>query len=276
MASGKKNYFRHSTNARNDDKIAGLISNYGKEAYFHFFALVESCAEKASDEFPEDGMFHFHPRTLSNALLVKKWTLISHLSAIQQSGLCEVSVEPQSAISDRSVDIQRVSVAMPNLSKFMGRYETNSPNKRKEKEIKVNESKEPTPILSKKAKPRKTPTPIFEVEPLQLEEDIEASQDAITVLTMLNTICFRAFRPTDFNLKFINARLKEKYTIEDFKKVIECKNADWGHKSDWKHLLQPSTLFGNKFDQYLNQALGSETISQAEEDALIAQYFPGA
>lgn len=117
---------------------------------------------------------------------------------------------------------------------------------------------------------------LFEVEPLQLETDVEASHDAVTVLTLLNSICFRSFRPTEFNLKFINARLKEEYSLEDFKKVINYKNKEWGAKSDMKEYLQPSTLFGNKFDQYLNQALGSETISQAEEDALIAQYFPGA
>lgn len=276
MASGKKNYFRHSFHARNDDKIAGLINKHGKEAYFHFFALIEVCAEIASDKMPDDFWFHFHPRTLSDALLVKKWTLINHLSVIQQWGLCGVSVEHQPSISGASVEVQRVSVHLPNLPKYMGRYESNAPNKRKEKEIKVNESKGPTPILSKKAKPEKTPTLIFEVEPLQLDEDIEASHDAVTVLTMLNSICFRAFRPTDFNLKYINARLKEKYSIEDFKKVIDYKHKEWSVKPEMKEYLQPSTLFGNKFDQYLNQALGSETLSQAEEDALIAKYFPGA
>lgn len=128
---------------------------------------------------------------------------------------------------------------------------------------------------NKNGRKKNAPT-LFEVEPPTLDEDLEASSDETFILTMLNSICFRAFRPTKFNLDFIRARLKEKYTLEDFRDVIEYKNSEWGHKKEWKHLLQPSTLFGNKFDQYLNQAHASKTLSKGEEDALIAQFFPGA
>lgn len=54
------------------------------------------------------------------------------------------------------------------------------------------------------------------------------------------------------NNKHIRARLNENYTVDDFKVVIDNKVADWLN-SNMEQFLRPATLFGNKFDQYLNQ-----------------------
>ena len=50
----------------------------------------------------------------------------------------------------------------------------------------------------------------------------------------------------------INARLNEKYTIEDFKKVIDNKCKSW-KGTEMQRYLRPETLFGNKFESYLNE-----------------------
>ncbi len=52
--------------------------------------------------------------------------------------------------------------------------------------------------------------------------------------------------------KIITTRLKEKNTVEDFKKVIRNKYNDW-KGTDYEKFLRPETLFGNKFEGYLNQ-----------------------
>lgn len=49
----------------------------------------------------------------------------------------------------------------------------------------------------------------------------------------------------------IQARLSEGYTIEDFKTVIEKKCSDW-IGTDYEQYLRPETLFGTKFESYLN------------------------
>lgn len=51
----------------------------------------------------------------------------------------------------------------------------------------------------------------------------------------------------------INARLREKYTIEDFKKVIDIKVSKWKDDVKMCEFLRPETLFGNKFESYLNE-----------------------
>lgn len=50
----------------------------------------------------------------------------------------------------------------------------------------------------------------------------------------------------------IKARFNEKYTLEDFKIVIDKKCNEW-IGTDFQNYLRPETLFSNKFEGYLNQ-----------------------
>lgn len=52
--------------------------------------------------------------------------------------------------------------------------------------------------------------------------------------------------------RLINARLNEGNTVDDFKQVIDIKVAEWTG-SDMEKYLRPETLFGTKFESYLNQ-----------------------
>lgn len=49
----------------------------------------------------------------------------------------------------------------------------------------------------------------------------------------------------------INARLSEGFTVDDFKNVIDKKCAEW-IGTDFAQYLRPATLFGTKFEAYLN------------------------
>lgn len=53
--------------------------------------------------------------------------------------------------------------------------------------------------------------------------------------------------------KCIKARFNEGFTYEDFVKVIDSKYDEWGKDSYWSKFLRPETLFGTKFESYLNQ-----------------------
>lgn len=55
--------------------------------------------------------------------------------------------------------------------------------------------------------------------------------------------------------RFVHARLNENYTVEDFKKVIDIKVANWKDDPKMSKFLRPSTLFGTKFEGYLNEPM---------------------
>ena len=74
------------------------------------------------------------------------------------------------------------------------------------------------------------------------------------VIDYLNRKASTNYRSTTKNTQsFINARLKEGYTVEDFKKVVDSKSKEWLN-TDFEKYLRPSTLFGTKFENYLNEA----------------------
>ena len=52
--------------------------------------------------------------------------------------------------------------------------------------------------------------------------------------------------------KLIEARFNEGFSVDDFKKVIDNKSAEWMN-TDMQKYLRPETLFGTKFESYLNQ-----------------------
>ena len=74
------------------------------------------------------------------------------------------------------------------------------------------------------------------------------------VIDYLNRKASTNYRATTKNTQsFINARVREGYTVEDFKKVIDSKSKEWLN-TDFEKYLRPSTLFGTKFENYLNEA----------------------
>lgn len=71
----------------------------------------------------------------------------------------------------------------------------------------------------------------------------------------LNAKTFRTFKETSKgHQRHINARLKEGFLFEDFKAVIDFKAEQWLKDETMKSYLRPETLFGNKFDGYLQEA----------------------
>ncbi|EGQ3375399.1 conserved phage C-terminal domain-containing protein [Staphylococcus pseudintermedius] len=68
---------------------------------------------------------------------------------------------------------------------------------------------------------------------------------------------------TKKNQTVIRARTDEGFTLDDFKKVIDNKVSEW-KGTDMEKYLRPETLFGTKFEGYLNQGLQPSGMDQLE------------
>lgn len=62
-------------------------------------------------------------------------------------------------------------------------------------------------------------------------------------------------------ISLIETRLSEGFSLEDFLKVIDTKSAQWLEDPKMKTYLRPETLFGNKFESYLNETLEEEPVT---------------
>lgn len=82
--------------------------------------------------------------------------------------------------------------------------------------------------------------------------DIESAKE---IIGYLNSVVGTRYRTnTQSTISKIKARLKEGFTVDDFKTVIDKKFAEWGSDPKMKQYLRPETLFSAEhFESYLNQ-----------------------
>lgn len=76
------------------------------------------------------------------------------------------------------------------------------------------------------------------------------------IVDYLNEKTNSKYRHTTKKTKdLIKARWNEGFRISDFKQVIDIKTAEWLKDSKMSKFLRPETLFGTKFESYLNQKI---------------------
>ncbi len=64
---------------------------------------------------------------------------------------------------------------------------------------------------------------------------------------------------TPKTMRLINARLKEGFSLNDFKTVIKNKTKEWKN-TDMAKYLRPETLFGTKFESYLQSVKSTKKL----------------
>ncbi|MGS0657081.1 phage replisome organizer N-terminal domain-containing protein [Staphylococcus arlettae] len=107
-------------------------------------------------------------------------------------------------------------------------------------------------------------------EELELEKELELEEEVNTlssnstvypyqqVIEYLNNKTGKHYKHTTNKTQtVIKARCNEGFTEDDFKKVIDNKVAEW-KGTDMEKFLRPETLFGNKFEGYLNQQVSNK------------------
>jgi uncharacterized phage protein (TIGR02220 family) len=103
-------------------------------------------------------------------------------------------------------------------------------------------------------------------------------EDIYSVVSYLNDRTSSSFRAKSEKTKrLIRARIKEGYTVDDFKKVIDNKVSEW-FGTEMQKYLRPETLFGTKFESYLNQKVNampswytSEPVRHSEQNPATAE-----
>ena len=98
------------------------------------------------------------------------------------------------------------------------------------------------------------------VNSLDIDKELEGEVDKdiyVEVVNYLNEKADKAFKPSSKSTKrLISARVKEGFSLEDFKKVIDIKVGNWSKDPKMSSYLRPETLFGTKFEAYLNEKSG--------------------
>lgn len=74
------------------------------------------------------------------------------------------------------------------------------------------------------------------------------------IVDYLNERAGTSYRNTSRKTRsLIHARVAEGYDLDDFKAVIDTMVSEWGNDPKMSAYLRPETLFGTKFESYLNR-----------------------
>ena len=258
MTSKDTFYFSHDFNAFNDSKIVKIRRKFGIEGYGVYFALLEKLGNQSNycleynigdlafdfriDEekfkqmiltFFEVGLFvyqkdenvffseSFMQRMSKVDKSRRKRAEAGRLGGLKKAENSSIATKNSSiATKNPSIATKNPSIALANPSKEKKRKES----KVKKSKIKETKSKGKSPFLSQR----------------------------IEVIDYLNLKVNRKFRPDSKYSKLIDGLLKNDYSVDDCKKVIDNKVKDWMNNPEYVEYLRPETLFGNKFDGYLN------------------------
>ena len=89
-------------------------------------------------------------------------------------------------------------------------------------------------------------------------------KDIVEIVSHLNEVCGTNYGTgTKETQRLISARMRDGFKLDDFIKVIDIKAAEWLNDNKMKSYLRPQTLFGTKFEAYLNQgAAGSGQVQR--------------
>lgn len=91
-------------------------------------------------------------------------------------------------------------------------------------------------------------------------DKVEPEIPYVAILDYLNKRADTKYRASSKDTqKFIRARWNDGYRLEDFFRVIDTKVKEWKFDSKMAPYLRPSTLFGTKFESYLQQYKPSDT-----------------
>lgn len=91
---------------------------------------------------------------------------------------------------------------------------------------------------------------IAQIEP---QEDVKVLDNVDIIIGYLNEITNKNYTTKNkATIKDIQARIKEGYVFDDFKYVVDIKAKQWMN-TEMEQYLRPQTLFGNKFNSYINE-----------------------
>ena len=103
--------------------------------------------------------------------------------------------------------------------------------------------------------------------------DADASAHYEKIISHLNEKTSTNYRSTsEATRRLIKARLNEGFGVDDFMNVIDNKTNDWKNDPAMSKYLRPVTLFGTKFESYLNEQTtrpGQTTSTRKPVDTIV-------
>lgn len=232
----KRNYFRHSIEAHNDPKIIDLVDRGGAKALGVYFVLLEIFGSRYSDDEERSVEQEISLRRIATATGLRSDSCWTCIRLATDSQLIE-------AVRSKSHQLT-IKVRIANFPKFFGSYE------KKGEQFRQSKGKE------SKGKGKKK-------EVVSSVEDVALFKEIIDGMNHILGSNYTVGNKRTISM--LKARVSEGYKDpKEYSLVITHRLREWGSDEKMKTFLRPSTLFGSKFEEYLQSAIKQEAIYEKQ------------
>jgi len=228
-------WFKHQT--ENNSFIFKLVELFGGDGYLIYYRTREMIAEEFDIKNP--GKAQFSVKKMTNFIQVSAGKLRKVLNFLTKS----------EQIFAEFIDngVPSINLYDPELQELTDEYTTK----------KIGTVSGQTPDNVRKKSPQIRLDKIRTDKNRTDKSTISGKPDDIPygeIISYLNKKTGKHYQPDkETNRKWIRARWREGFRIDDFRRVIDNKCSDWLNDVVNDKFLRPETLFGNKFEGYLNQ-----------------------
>lgn len=233
-------YFPHDVNALHDPKISALVKDFGMEGYGIYWAIIEILHDQKDgklEKFPKlfEGLA-FQFKIKNEALLEAIEAMLKQYFLLQEDENYIWSDRVHRNLQERKMKYQ-CKVEAGRLGGIKSGISRSKDNKN-EALLEANEA-----LLEANELKKRKEKKIYNIY-IPYEE----------IINDLNKCSGKKYKHnTEKTKSYILARWKEGWKIDDFKTVNKHKCEEW-KDTDYERYLRPETLYGNKFESYLNAA----------------------
>lgn len=239
-------WFKHLSGSLDDAFVSSLIERFGGDGYLVFFGVLEILSEEFDAENPGKvtESYKFFTRKLQ----------VSRRKFVRILTFCHENLDKKTKKRRLKVSFSETSVTVecPRFIELCDDYT---------KRLLRTDSEQTTEQTPEKVPPKKKKKVIEGSEGLEGTEDLKIPPNPPRgtipyqeIISYLNMRTGKNFNYTgNVTQRHIKARWKEGFRLEHFKQVIDTKVSKWFNDPKMMDFLRPSTLFGSKFESYLNE-----------------------
>lgn len=214
-------WFKHYANAHESEILSEIIEKLGYEGYGLYWRLFEIIASNFDGE---NTSFSFRTSMIKRSIGIRTLVKLQHIANI-----CSYKLS-----IDLKITSELIEVEAPILLKLKDRDFKNTRKKRDKNALEENRKEERRGEYGTR--------------------DFAALDVSSAAISYLNEKLGTKFKPnSQKTLGLVKSRVKEGFTESDFIQVIKTKHHEWGGDAKMRKFLRPETLFGTKFESYLNQ-----------------------
>lgn len=266
MADSKKYYYlKLKENFFESDSMVLLESMNDGYLYSNILLKLYLRSLKDGGRLMLNGAIPYNSQMLASVTRHQVGTIEKALTIFKELGLIEI--------------LDSGSIYIMNIQDFIGKSSSEADRKRAYRSRIEREKAHGQMFEQLEDKcPDKTPPEIekeIENRDKYIVEQNSTAYPSRAVIEYLNNSSGKNYRyTTKATQRHIRARFEEGFTLEDFKRVIDWKVSQWLGDKDMDRYLRPETLFGTKFESYLNEspAPRQEETREIEEPAISVDY----